>query len=265
MQVDVQLNPATMPWPQLRDGVIAAEEAGFGAFWMVDHLAGRSMSGTTMLECCTTLGALAAITTSIPLGTLVANVHHRAPGVLAAAMATLDRIGERQVLVGLGAGTSPSSPFASEQLAAGHEIPPTVDARHAAVHRQLDVLEALWSAEERFDDFTKPRRRPLVLLGVNSPALARTAAARTDGINVRWSSPKAVELLAAAAEEAAGRERDRPFLITAWVRWDEALTDPAHQERQRMETNGVTRLILSCIEPIEPDEIRRAGAMLTSP
>ena len=67
MQVDVQFNPAAAPWPLFRDATLAAEAAGFGAVWVLDHLAGVSMKGTGMLECFTCLGALATTTTTIGL------------------------------------------------------------------------------------------------------------------------------------------------------------------------------------------------------
>lgn len=261
MLIDLQLNPATTPWPLLRDGVLAAEQAGFGAFWMLDHLAGGPMRGTSMAECFTTLGALAAVTTSIPLGTLVANVHNRRPGVLAVAAATLDHIGGRRVLLGLGAGTSPAGPYAAEHLAVGTPIASRLADRHAAVERTLDLLDEMWApaTPERFDTFPRPAHRPLVLLGVNSVALARIAGSRTDGVNVRWSDPNARELLD-AADRAAGA--DRTLLRTTWAPWDEALADPGHPDRRRMDELGIDRLILTARRHVDAQEVSRVGELI---
>ena len=85
--LDVQFNASTTPWPELRDAVIAAQEAGYGVAWVLDHLAGQVMRGDQMLECFTWVGALAASTTTIGIGTLVANVWNRPVAVLAAAAA----------------------------------------------------------------------------------------------------------------------------------------------------------------------------------
>ena len=254
MQIDIQLNPATTPWPQLRDGVLAAERGGFGAFWMVDHLAGRSMRGATMMECFTTLGALAVETSTITLGTLVANVHNRTPGTLAVAAATLDHIGARRVLLGLGAGAAPTGPFAAEQLAVGAPIGATLATRHEAVLRTLDVLDALWAgdATERFATFPVPRQRPLIVLGVNGPELARIAARRADGVNVRWSHPTAIELLHVARQQVPA---GRPFVATTWAAWDEALADEEHPDRRTMAALGIDRLILAASHPLTPEQI----------
>ncbi len=267
MEIDLQLNPATMPWPGLRAGAEAAEESGFGALWMVDHLAGRSMGGDTMLECFTTLGALAASTRSIALGTLVVNVNNRSPGLLAVAAATLDRIAERPTFLGLGAGASPASTFASEQIDAGHHIEPTLAGRHALVAHQLDVLDLLWSdTDPDRSDFPRPARPPHVLLGVSSTPLARMAGSRTDGVNVRWHDAAAGELIAAARSARAARSVDheggarRPFLVTVWARWDPALFDAEHRDRIAMAAAGVDRLILLAIDPVTPDEIAAAAA-----
>ena len=82
MRIDIQLSPAVEPWPMLRDGVRLAEERGFDTAWVFDHFDGSLLGGTTMLECFTLLGALAAATTTIGLGTLVANVANRHPCLL---------------------------------------------------------------------------------------------------------------------------------------------------------------------------------------
>ena len=77
--IDVQFSPANNGWSALRDATQAAEAAGFGAAWVYDHLAGRSLGGSQNLEAFSLLGALAASTTSIGLGTMVANVASRQP------------------------------------------------------------------------------------------------------------------------------------------------------------------------------------------
>ena len=89
MIVDIQLSPGHADWPRLRDAVLEAESRGFGAVWVFDHLAGGVLGGETMLECCTLLGALAEATSTIELGTMVANVWNRQPGTLLAAAASV--------------------------------------------------------------------------------------------------------------------------------------------------------------------------------
>jgi alkanesulfonate monooxygenase SsuD/methylene tetrahydromethanopterin reductase-like flavin-dependent oxidoreductase (luciferase family) len=109
MEIDIQLSPAVEPWPDLRDGILRAEEAGFGAAWVFDHFAGAMLGGTTMLECFTLLGAMAASTERIGLGSLVVNMANRNPGVLAMCAASVQHIAGGRFTLGLGAGTSPTS------------------------------------------------------------------------------------------------------------------------------------------------------------
>ena len=87
--VDIQLSPTRCEWAELREASLAVEEMGFGALWVFDHLAGVALGGDTMLECFTLLGALAEATSSIELGTLVANVWNRQAGTLVSAAASV--------------------------------------------------------------------------------------------------------------------------------------------------------------------------------
>ena len=176
MLIDVQFNPARNPWPALRDATLAAESAGFGAAWVYDHLAGRSLGGDGMLEAFTLLGALAATTRSIGLGTHGRQRQPAAqPGVLAVAAASVGAIADRPVFLGIGAGSSPSGRWAPEMHAVGQSIEPTLAGRHAVVERTLDVLDAMWSANrgEEWDTFPLPHPPVPVIIGLNSVALAR--------------------------------------------------------------------------------------------
>jgi alkanesulfonate monooxygenase SsuD/methylene tetrahydromethanopterin reductase-like flavin-dependent oxidoreductase (luciferase family) len=255
--VDVQLSPASAEWPRLRDAGLAVEQAGFGALWVFDHLAGQAVRAERMLECCTFLGALAVTTSKIPLGMLVANVWNREPGVLAVAAASLVELGGgRPFFLGLGAGASPTSRFAAEHRAVGATIAPTVEERHARVERTLDLLDRMWDPHrgEEFATFPLPRPRPTTLLGVNSRRLAALAGRRTEGVNVIWRNPRRDELLAAAA---AARDPGRAFVTTVYAVWDEALLDADHPERRRMAAAGVDRLVLAVLDQPDPDRLAR--------
>lgn len=254
MLIDVQLNPSRNTWSALRDATQAAESAGFAGAWVYDHLAGRSLGGTHMFEAFTLLGALAATTSRIELGTLVANVANRQPAVLAVAAASLDAIGARRVLLGVGAGTSPHSAWAAEMHAVGQEIEPTLAGRHARVERTLDLLDAVWAPDRPDELATFPRcsRPPLVLVGLNSVPLAQLAGRRSDGINVAWDHPDRDTLLDAAVEARGSRNG---FCLTTWTPWDDGLLDPDHPQRQTMERRGIDRLVLVELGPADADRI----------
>jgi F420-dependent oxidoreductase-like protein len=95
---------------QLFDRVVeqaqAAEEAGFGAVTVMDHLyqiPGVGPVDDPMLEGWSTLTALARETKRVRLGTLVTGVTYRNPALLAKTATTLDVISGGRAMFGLGA------------------------------------------------------------------------------------------------------------------------------------------------------------------
>lgn len=247
MILDVQFNAATTSWPAIRDGARAAEDAGFGAVWVFDHLAGSSLRGTTSLEMFTLLGALAASTERIPLGSMVANVYNREPGVLAVGAASVEAIGDRQVFLGIGAGASPTSRWAAEQHAAGHRMEPVLAARHARVERVLTLCSTMWSPARppELATFPLPGRRPELHVGAGSVALAAVAGRLADGVNVGRHAPHRDAMLAAAlAARVQAHGSVDGFVRSVWSPWDEELFDPASPAHRELAEAGVDRLIV---------------------
>ncbi len=83
-----------------------AEQMGFDSFWLADHLLWRS-PGTEergFWESLTFLSGLAAVTSRIQLGPLVACTSFRNPALLAKIAASLDGISQGRFVLGLGAG-----------------------------------------------------------------------------------------------------------------------------------------------------------------
>jgi alkanesulfonate monooxygenase SsuD/methylene tetrahydromethanopterin reductase-like flavin-dependent oxidoreductase (luciferase family) len=73
----------------------AAEESGFDSVWVMDHfwqLPALGGPDEPILEAYTLLGALAARTQRVRLGTLVTGVTYRNPALLAKIVTTLDLI-----------------------------------------------------------------------------------------------------------------------------------------------------------------------------
>ena len=90
----------------------AAEAAGVDGIFVYDHLfrIGRNGEMRPALECMALLGAVAAETTRITLGTLVVRATLRPPTTLATALDTVVRIAGPRLVVGLGAGDEESRP-----------------------------------------------------------------------------------------------------------------------------------------------------------
>ncbi len=127
-----------------RDLAVEAENEGYHSVWLMDHLFQIPVVAPEtdpILECWTTLAALAAATKRVKLGTLVSAVGFRPPSVLAKIVSTLDVISEGRVIAGLGAGWCDW-----ETLAYGFEFPP-VRERLEQLEEAVMILKAMWTDE----------------------------------------------------------------------------------------------------------------------
>jgi F420-dependent oxidoreductase-like protein len=112
MQLGIHFPDFTLPGgntaiaSHLRTTAVAAEEGGCTQFTVMDHwfqMEQRAPATDPMLEGYTSLGYLAAVTSSMRLGLLVTGVTYRHPGLLAKTVATLDVLSEGRAMFGIGA------------------------------------------------------------------------------------------------------------------------------------------------------------------
>jgi len=92
----------TPNWKGLRDIALDCERLNYDSVWIMDHFTYHGLPA--VMESYTTLGALAAVTSKIRIGSLVTCNSYRSPAVLAKMVATLDVISNGRIEFGIGAG-----------------------------------------------------------------------------------------------------------------------------------------------------------------
>ena len=242
MIIDIQFNQGSASWPALRDGVLAAEDVGFSTVWNLDHFSGAMFKSDSMMECFTSLTAWATVTSSIKLGTLVTNINNRHPGLLANIVSSLQEISSGRLILGVGAGTSPNSPYGAEQRALKMDVLSPMAARHERLLENIAVMRSIWAhdRDESFVGFPRPQQQPPIIVGVNSLGLAGLAGKNFDGVNTRFNHPQRSELIATAKAAHSGSSFD----VSVWSPFIPEYADPAHPFHQELLADGVTRLIM---------------------
>ncbi len=218
----------------------AAERLGFHSVWTTDHIAFPKVRtteypyqesttelafspGMDWLDPIAVMGVVAGATERITIGTSVLVVPYRHPVVLAQELASLDRLSEGRIVLGVGSG------WMDEEFAA---VGVPKRERGARTDESIDLMQRLWEATGpisfdgrfwRLDEVvlaSRPHRPggPPVMVGGNSEPALRRAGRLGDG----WLGfevfvdqvPDKRETLARAAKEA-GRD---PTAITLSVR-----------------------------------------------
>ena len=145
-----------------------AEELGFDSIWLYDHLQTRAGDPDRVLECWTTLAALARETSRVQLGQMVTCALYRNPGLLAQIASTVDAVSGERVIVGLGAGWDERE---WRDFGYGDELPP-VRERLAHLEHTLQVLRA------------RRPGRPILVGGAGEKVLLRHVARYADACNL---------------------------------------------------------------------------------
>jgi alkanesulfonate monooxygenase SsuD/methylene tetrahydromethanopterin reductase-like flavin-dependent oxidoreductase (luciferase family) len=246
MKVDLLFDPFGATWDDIRAGALAAEQAGFDGVWLYDHLAGSVHGQDRVVECWTTLTAIAATVPRIEIGPLVLNVANRDPGTLAVMAATLQEVSGGRLLIGLGAGGGNDTPYASEQLALGRPVAGSTQ-RRAAVEDAVSTLRTVWTgAAGGASGFLRPDPPPPVIIGGFGPKMAGLAGRVGDGINAPGG--RNLERLVDVARQAHADSGHDPndFIVTTSGRPND----------RRLEAIGVDRVI-TFVSPPYVDQLRR--------
>jgi alkanesulfonate monooxygenase SsuD/methylene tetrahydromethanopterin reductase-like flavin-dependent oxidoreductase (luciferase family) len=215
--------PQTLTYETIREHARAAHRFGYTSVWLSDHLFldlgkyGGSPERSACFEPLVTLAALARDVPDVRLGTLVLLEALRPAAVLAKALATLDRIAEGRLDVGLGAGW-----YEPDYTAIGLTMPRPGE-RLARLTEAVElVADLLTGTTVSYDGtfhrareaVTLPppvqRPRPRVFVGGKGDRLLRLAARHADGWNTCWTwTPEAYRERVSVLEqecEAIGRD-----------------------------------------------------------
>jgi F420-dependent oxidoreductase-like protein len=140
----IQTGQQDVTYEQIRDVWKEAEALGFDSAWDFDHFAPiRGDFQGPCLEGWTLLGALAAETERIRMGTLVTGVTYRNPALVAKMATTLDQISKGRAYLGIGAAW-----FEPEHVAYGFPFY-TAKERAERLDEALKVITTLWGPAPR--------------------------------------------------------------------------------------------------------------------
>ncbi|TQM26341.1 LLM class F420-dependent oxidoreductase [Nocardia bhagyanarayanae] len=200
---DIDGGPTAIAGELARVG--AAAEAS-GATWLsfMDHYFQIEPTGlpaeANMLEGYTTLGFLAAHTSTIELGLLVTGVTYRHPGLLAKIVTTLDVLSGGRAALGIGAAW-----FEREHRGLGVAFP-SVAERFERLEEALRICDQMWDPQNNgpFEGkhyqlaetlcSPQPIARPKVLIGGSGERKTlRLVAQYGDACNLFGTSPQDVE------------------------------------------------------------------------
>ncbi|HSM00910.1 MAG TPA: LLM class F420-dependent oxidoreductase [Acidimicrobiia bacterium] len=238
----------------------SAEEAGYESLWTVDHVvvpkgyestypysrSGRMAGGVEDLDFpdpLIWLAFAAAASTSLRLATGVLVLPQRNPVLLAKQVATLDRISDGRVILGVGSG------WLEEEFDA---LGASFEDRGERADEYIRALRALWSQEvASFDgEFVRvedvyvrpqPARGSIpIVIGGHSKRAARRAGQLGDGFYPASTTLEDLPVLVAHAREWAERsERDPEALeITMAAR-------PDVESVERLAAMGVDRVVVA--------------------
>jgi F420-dependent oxidoreductase-like protein len=170
-----------------------AEAAGYDSVFLMDHfyqLPGLGTPDQPMLEAYTALGALAAATESVQLGTLVTGNTYRNPTLLAKAITTLDVISQGRAILGIGTGW-----FELEHDSLGYDFGTFTD-RFNRLYEALEIILPMLAGKRPTvtgkyyrtqEAMAEPRFRdhiPLMIGGSGEKKTIPLAAKEFDHLNI---------------------------------------------------------------------------------
>ena len=272
-----------------------AEAAGFDSVFVMDHfyqLPGLGTPDQPMLEAYTALGALAAATESVQLGTLVTGNTYRNPTLLAKAITTLDVISQGRAILGIGTGW-----FELEHDSLGYDFGTFTD-RFNRLGEALQIILPMLEGErptfsgkyyKTQEAMAEPRFRdhiPLMIGGSGEKKTIPLAAKHFDHLNIIAGFDELARKLQVVKDNCEKIDRDPSTLETSMLvvaiigegvtaefipedfRQQAVFGSPeqvAEQVKEKVLDAGVDGVILSPVTSIDgyhPGQVTAVGELL---
>jgi F420-dependent oxidoreductase-like protein len=201
-----------------------ADAAGFDSVFVMDHfyqLPGLGTPDQPMLEAYTALGALAAATERVQLGTLVTGNTYRNPTLLAKAITTLDVISQGRAILGIGTGW-----YELEHDSLGYDFGTFTD-RFNRLYESLEIILPMLAGERPTftgkyyrtqEAMAEPRFRdhiPLMIGGSGEKKTIPLAAKHFDHLNIIAGFNELPRKVQAVKESCEKIDRDPATLETS--------------------------------------------------
>ncbi len=214
LKVGVQLPEVErdVSWDDILDMARAIEDLGYDSLWLGEHLLYRwpDREPRGPWEAWSLLAALAAVTTRVELGPLVACTNFHNPAILAKRAATIDEISHGRFILGLGAGWNETE-FRAFGIPFDHRVDRFEEAftiiRTLLREGAID-FEGIWYSARDCELLPRGPRPsgPPLMIGSNGERMLRIAAPHVDSWNSWYSdtgnAPSGVARLAARVDAA---------------------------------------------------------------
>ena len=265
--IDLAVNPFEADVGDMVEMAVAAERTGYRAVWVPDHFSGAVVGRRWSRDPFVCLGAMAASTSTIELGVLVANMRNRHPAQLASAINSLQSLAPSRVRLGIGSGAAPGSRFAVEHEAIGTDFG-TASERRSMLRSSIDALRSMWAApggdggaphdvdhlegggaDMSTSNVVDGAARPPIVVGASAWPTIELALATADGVNVRRSA-ELDDLL-----RRIDAVRHPSFEVSVLDAFDDVADDPARIDQ--LAALGVDRLVLGMSAPHDPFRLTR--------
>ena len=259
-------------WEHWKALAAACERSGIDTLFRSDHyLSVSGQRGRGSLDAWTTIAALAAVTSTLRLGTLVSPVTFRHPSLLAKTVVTADHVsGGGRIELGLGAGW-----LEAEHTAYGFAFP-AARVRMQMLTEQLELVLKEWGGSaftmegqhysvRDLDALPKPVSQPRLLLGGGGGPRSLTLAARyADEYNVFHMDDAQLRKVRSGLDDACRQvDRDPASLpLSLMDPVDRGPTQQVVERFRRLESIGVSRIMLQHLNHEDLDTVEWIGREL---